>query len=260
LSAYGLIAIIARMRGPCSYRTASSAFTLIELLVVVAIIAVLSAMLLPAIGTVRGMALNSKCTNNLRMLTVAMLAYGSENDSTLPYRDTSHWETRINEYLDETYQGQASAGNNAFRCPLAAMEVQNIDPNWGRFGLHFSINENLYATWNSGGWWDWGKRPVSLSRTRAGQVLLADGCFIRNGPGQPRYIYQAQPDNWNTWAGTPWPVGANLACFDDPVPADTSIRPIVRHRGRVTQSFVDGHVAPVTGSWNGAEQTAAYRR
>jgi prepilin-type N-terminal cleavage/methylation domain-containing protein/prepilin-type processing-associated H-X9-DG protein len=248
------------MRAHRSNRIGSSAFSLIELLVVISIIAVLAALLLPAIGVVRGMAFNSKCTSNLRMLTIAMLAYCGENDATLPYRDTSHWEGRINEYLDETYQGQASAGNNAFRCPLAAREIQNVDPNWGRFGCHFSINNNLYATWNSGGWWDWGKRPVSLSQTRAGQVLLADGCFIRNGPGLPRYIYQAQPDVWNTWAGPPWPVGANLACFDDPVPADTSIVPIVRHRGRVTQSFIDGHVAPVAGTWNAAVQTAAYRR
>ena len=246
------------MGGPRPNRTRSGAFTLIELLVVVSIIAVLAALLLPAIGTVRGMALNTKCANNLRMLTIATHAYCNDNESTLPYRNNNgaEWTGQINEYLEESYQGNNDSGNNVYRCPLAAMEIQNVDLNWGRFGTHYSINVLVYGFWR--GWWE--PQPVSLSQTRSGQVLLSDGCFIRNGPGQPRYIFETQYDVWNTWAGPPWPVGANLPCFDDPVPADTSVVPIVRHRGRVTQSFIDGRVAPVTGTWNAAEQTAAYRR
>ena len=60
------------------------AFTLIELLVVVAIIAVLAGLLIPAVGLVRGHAMQANCLSNLRQLSMGVLVYASDNDSCVP--------------------------------------------------------------------------------------------------------------------------------------------------------------------------------
>jgi len=57
-----------------------NSFTLIELLVVVAIIAILAAMLLPALGKARDKAKSTACINNLRGCGQQLLMYGNDND------------------------------------------------------------------------------------------------------------------------------------------------------------------------------------
>ena len=58
-------------------------FTLPELLVVISIIAVLAALLLPAIGLVRESANATKCRNNLRQIMLGVNAYATDNEDLL---------------------------------------------------------------------------------------------------------------------------------------------------------------------------------
>src|SRR5207249_2115418 len=60
------------------------AFTLIELLVVIAIIAILAALLLPALSRAKSNAQSAACLNNLKQLQTAWLMYVHENNDFLP--------------------------------------------------------------------------------------------------------------------------------------------------------------------------------
>ncbi len=61
-----------------------SGFTLIELLVVIAIIAILMAILMPALNRVREQGKRVACLNNLKQLTAAWIMYADENNDKIP--------------------------------------------------------------------------------------------------------------------------------------------------------------------------------
>jgi prepilin-type processing-associated H-X9-DG protein/prepilin-type N-terminal cleavage/methylation domain-containing protein len=66
------------------------AFTLIELLVVIAVIAVLMAILMPALGRAREQGKRAVCLNNVKQLTLAWILYADDNDGKICAANVGH--------------------------------------------------------------------------------------------------------------------------------------------------------------------------
>lgn len=100
------------------------AFTLIELLVVVAIIAILAALLLPALKSVRARAQGVQCMNGMRQVGMALLMFADEYEQKFPmfYDGSQTWAYHVLPYLGLSQVGFSGANRYndvrpVFRCP-----------------------------------------------------------------------------------------------------------------------------------------------
>lgn len=87
-------------------RAARSGFTLIELLTVIAIIGILTAIIVPVVGSVRQTARRAACSSNLRQIAAASMLYAQDNGNRLPlvlgpeaWGDERRWAPRLQRYL-----------------------------------------------------------------------------------------------------------------------------------------------------------------
>ncbi|MBE6367390.1 MAG: DUF1559 domain-containing protein [Lentisphaerae bacterium] len=133
-------------------------FTLIELLVVIAIIAILAAMLLPALSAARERARSSNCLSKLKQIGLAVQMYAHDNPSYIPglshvtytmnifiaTTSASAWNAMINygymgEELPPTGQGQIDFYTRHFKCPSDTEHFQYYNASGNYLSYHYWV-------------------------------------------------------------------------------------------------------------------------
>jgi len=120
---------------PTQPKPSRRAFTLIELLVVIAIIAILAAMILPALGKAKEKAQNINCMNNGKQLILAVNLYGGKNREYFP-PNTDHGNTVAGH---NWCPGQAGVGGAAeFNADIL------LDPKYSLLGPYIGKSPGIF--------------------------------------------------------------------------------------------------------------------
>ena len=192
-------------------------FTLIELLVVVAVIAILMAILMPALRAAREQGQRAACLSNLRQLTLAWMMYADDNGGKIctawAGNDPAAWVGRPGE--NDRWEAQVQTVEagvlfpyvktiNLYKCPTGVrgelVTYSIVGSMWGPRETHSGVPDDRIF-----------RNKEQIQRPGERIVFLDEG----------------------KWPGSPWGVW-----YDRPMWWDI---PTVRHSNGTNWSFADGH-------------------
>ena len=191
---------------------AAAGFTLIELLVVIAIIAILAAMLLPALANARERGRQTVCVNNTRQQALAVFMYADDLNGRLPptaYEDAAGnltvWPTLLDPYLNRN-----TNNSQIHLCPTDRLSSTTS----------YGLNELAFVDLTDPG--STAPKLLASFRTVSVTVMLGD-------LGTEDDFQRPRPDT------------LKMVAPDGDINDSKDARPATRHSSRCDLGFMDGH-------------------
>lgn len=229
-----------------SARGPGAGFTLIELLVVIAIIALLAAMLLPALAKAKESGRSAVCRNNLRQLALGTLMYADEHLDFLP------WSGGVDRNLDPDWvwggqpSGETENPRNWTRPPLTyghhaeagsiftyVMGLPRVRPRGAARNTDFYTNSFAVYRCPSTGLIG---RALRVTYSMNGSIDRED-----RSPRGVRVTAVRNPTQKFLYASED-PKTMHNAAFHPGTGASAIKGRFVVHNGRVNMGFLDGHI------------------
>ena len=221
---------------------AHARFTLIELLVVIAIIAILAAILLPALQSARERGKSTGCVSNMKSVAVAMNMYADNNKDLFPAAFNVYGKSSSGKDINYGWAGILSLAGElprnlksqgaASRCPnwdpdISSSYAWNYRGSYGTYGVIRGIEEfGPRGTYPNESIYHIHRRTMMKAEYK--KVPLGGDSIHTRDRYQAPYISNARPGEERAKG-----IGGNRTLH-------------LRHSKKANIFYIDGHVAPIS--------------